>query len=85
MKKQAYCKSHFTNSIFYDRKVNTMPYIELKTNIKITEEREKIHREELGHAIETIPVCKCADIKPLMYLFQCVWNKYYKRDFGKRW
>lgn len=26
-------------------------------------------------------VCKCADIKPLMYLFQCVWNKYYKRDF----
>jgi hypothetical protein len=32
-----------------------MSYIELKTNIKITEEREKILREELGHAIETIP------------------------------
>ena len=32
-----------------------MPYINLKTNIKITEEREVVLREELGRAIETIP------------------------------
>ena len=32
-----------------------MPYIEMKTNIKITEDREAILIRELGKAIETIP------------------------------
>lgn len=32
-----------------------MPYINLKTNIKITDDREKILREELGQAITAIP------------------------------
>jgi hypothetical protein len=32
-----------------------MPYIKITTNIKITDDREKILREELGEAITVIP------------------------------
>ena len=32
-----------------------MPYIELKTNIKITDDREEILRKEMGQAITVIP------------------------------